>query len=47
MMARDMKGPKIALQVLLYPMMQPTTHYGESTYQKGFLDAMGVDRDVE
>ena len=29
MMARDMKGPKIALQVLLYPMVQPTAHYGD------------------
>ena len=29
MMARDMKGPNIALQVLLYPMMQPTAHYGD------------------
>lgn len=31
MMARDMKGPKIALQVLLYPMMQPTAHYGDAS----------------
>ena len=29
MMARDKKGPKIALQVLLYPMTQPTAHYGD------------------
>ena len=25
-----MKGPKLAMQVLLYPMMQPTAHYGKA-----------------
>lgn len=29
-LARDMKGPKLAMQVLLYPMMQPTAHYGKA-----------------
>ncbi len=28
-LARDMKGPKLAMQVLLYPMTQPTAHYGK------------------
>ncbi len=28
-LARDRKGPKIAVQVLMYPMTQPTTLYGK------------------
>jgi hypothetical protein len=35
-LARDLKGPKLAMQVLLYPMMQPTAHYG-----KPFVTSVG------
>lgn len=41
MMARDMKGPKIALQVLLYPMMQPTAHYETKSLEE-FGDTLPV-----
>ena len=32
-MARNMGGPKIALQVLMYPMMQPTALYSKLQLQ--------------
>ena len=32
-MARDMGAPKIALQVLMYPMMQPTALYSKLQLQ--------------
>ncbi len=40
LLARDMKGPKIRMQILMYPMAQPTALYGKA-YACGLTTHLG------